>query len=214
MIERTFERANARMQPPEVLEVRPDSRMGVISALISARGYKSYLEIGCQFDWSFNTVAVDVKVGVDPAMGGTHRMTSDAFFEKNKDVFDIIFIDGDHSHPQVLRDIENALAVLSPGGAIVMHDCLPDTREHESPSLCGTAWRAFAKYRENNKLNAITGDFDHGVGILRVEDNPSKVELPCGIDDLTYNMLLTHRDKWMRPHDLAGVQEFIRSWPE
>ena len=35
-------------------------------------------------------------VGVDPLLGGTHRMTSDAFFAANADAFDLIFIDGLH----------------------------------------------------------------------------------------------------------------------
>ena len=39
-------------------------------------------------------------------------MSSDEFFLKNKDQFDIIFIDGLHVYEQVKRDIENSLIVL------------------------------------------------------------------------------------------------------
>lgn len=102
----------------------------------------------------------EVVVGVDPLLGGTHRMTSDAFFAANTEHFDLIFIDGLHQvppppcHPsctsrppcesaihvlpnarawclqahQLARDIDNALAVLAPGGTIVLHDCHPSHR--------------------------------------------------------------------------------------
>ena len=192
------------------------SRMGVVNLLIAKRGYKRYLEIGCQFNAAFDSISADVKVGVDPVSGGTHRMTSDEFFAQLSgcEAFDVIFIDGDHRHPQVLRDIENALEHLALGGAIVMHDCLPMSAEYESPNLSGTAWRAFAKYRERGDLDAIVGDFDHGVGIIRVAPNPSAVELPCGVDELTYEHLIEHRDAWMRPTDLAGVEAFVDAWPD
>ena len=52
-------------------------------------------------------------------------MTSDAFFLQNKQLFDLIFIDGLHHSHQVLRDINNALRWLSPSGTIVLHDCNP-----------------------------------------------------------------------------------------
>lgn len=189
------------------------SRIGVINLLISKRGYKRYLEIGCHLDAAFGAiVGVDHRVGVDPVSGGTHRMTSDEFFAKNEQVFDLIFVDGDHRHPQVLRDLDNALRFLAEGGAIVMHDCLPPTAEYENKNLCGTAWRAFAKYRELTGLDAITADFDYGVGIMRIADNPSPIELPCSVDELTYDHFERNREVWMRPHDIDGVKKFIDSW--
>jgi len=54
-----------------------------------------YLEIGCFNDEVFDSVPLlkHQKVGVDPQKGGTLRLTSDAFFKKNKDIFNVIFID-------------------------------------------------------------------------------------------------------------------------
>lgn len=37
-------------------------------------------------------------------------------------VFDLIFIDGDHTRDAVIKDIERAMPVLAPGGRIVFHD--------------------------------------------------------------------------------------------
>ena len=51
------------------------------------------------------------------------RMSSDEWFEKHKDVeLDWIYIDGDHSYEGCLRDLENALQVVKPGGLILGDD--------------------------------------------------------------------------------------------
>ena len=71
-----------------------------------------YLEIGCASNLCFNSIVADHKVGVDPARGGTIRATSDAFFQTNKETFDVIFVDGLHTYGQVRRDAINGLACL------------------------------------------------------------------------------------------------------
>lgn len=62
-----------------------------------------------------------------------YQTLSDNFFAKLEPgaLFDIIFIDGDHTHPQVFRDITNALVVLAPNGTIVCHDCNPETEARQ-----------------------------------------------------------------------------------
>src|ERR1700731_3738491 len=88
----------------------------LILEVIRLRGYQSYLEIGCQADGTFARVDVRRKVGVDPVSGGTVRMTSNEFFASNREeMFDAIFIDGDHHHDQVLVDAYNALWRLNDG---------------------------------------------------------------------------------------------------
>ena len=69
-------------------------RLIIINKIIIDFKIKSYLEIGCDQDEVFSKVNVENKVGVDPVSGGNVRLTSDAFFEKNSDFFDLIFIDG------------------------------------------------------------------------------------------------------------------------
>jgi hypothetical protein len=190
-----------------------ESRMDVINTLIEMRGYKRYLEIGCQSNLCFDLVFAETKVGVDPKRGGTHRMTSDRFFRSNHEQFDIIFIDGDHHHEQVFKDVVNAMIRLAPGGAIVMHDCLPPDAEHESRSRCGTAWRVFAEMRSKKNVDSITADLDYGVGIIRLGTNPDQIELPCNMYALTYEHFTQNRERWMRPRDTAGIDDFIRNWP-
>jgi hypothetical protein len=174
--------------------------------LISARGYKRYLEIGCDDDTCFSQVQIE-KVGVDPMRGGTLRMFSDDFFACVGDArFDIIFIDGDHTHAQALRDVENALAVLSPGGCIVMHDCLPADEKHEAPFLCGTVWRAFVKLRTRMDLDCVVGDYDHGVGIVERGTNQAPIIVPQSMDSMTYRQFAENRAVWMRPVSFDIVQ--------
>ncbi len=174
-------------------------RTAVINTLIEARGYERYLEIGCQADITFSRIEALVKVGVDPATGGTLRMTSDEFFSMAVEPFDVIFIDGNHHHDQVFRDICNSLKLLRPGGVIVMHDCMPPTPEYESVAFCYTAWRAYAKTRERLDLESFVGDFDFGVGILRKATNSAPITIGRSMDALTYADMVANRSAWMRP---------------
>lgn len=187
------------------------TRIDVIKHIIEVKGYKSYLEIGCQDNVCFNEIQAERKVGVDPRSGGTHRMTSDDFFARTEERFDLIFIDGDHSHGQVVRDMFNAGVHLKAGGCIVMHDCLPPDRDHESPSLCGTVWRAFAYHRSWGWLDAVTADFDYGVGIIFVRRNSDPISLPlCSLDDLNYTYFTENRERWMRPRTAEQVKAFVQ----
>lgn len=53
-----------------------------------------------------------------------HKTYSDDFFRDNKNTYDIIYIDGSHVPEQITRDMENAFAVLRPGGIMWMDDYL------------------------------------------------------------------------------------------
>ena len=94
-------------------------RYEIIQDIIDFKKYNSYLEIGCDRNQSFSNIKIEKKVGVDPVEGGTHKMTSDEFFNINKDMFDIIFIDGLHEYYQVIKDIENSLNFLNDNGVIL-----------------------------------------------------------------------------------------------
>ena len=189
-------------------------RIEVINFLIDARGYRRYLEIGCQYDVSFHAVRAAEKVGVDPASGGTLRMPSDEFFALAVEPFDVVLIDGDHHHDQVFRDVCHALRLLRPGGVVVMHDCLPPTAGHEALSLCGTAWRAFAKTRERPDIESFTGDFDFGVGIVQKRRNSAPVRIDRPMAALTYADFTANREAWMRPLSPDGVKILALTGPD
>lgn len=50
------------------------------------------------------------------------KSTSDEFFASNKDIYDFIYVDGDHTAASVLKDGINAIKFLAPGGVIAFDD--------------------------------------------------------------------------------------------
>ncbi len=185
---------------------------------------KTYLEIGCQGDHVFKAMEVAVKVGVDPVVGGNVKMTSDAFFDVLRrsagseinmvlpETFDLIFIDGDHMHPQVAKDVINALEFLAPGGVITMHDVYPPDAKHEGSHLCGTAWRAFVREaRMRADVEAYVSDVDtYGLGVLRKRPNTALLagELVPAYGEMTYEMMV-RQVEWMRRKPHAEVLSLL-----
>jgi hypothetical protein len=97
---------------------------------------RSYLEIGVRRGYTFQDVAASRRVGVDPFPQFDFRRklprgvrvfpeTSDSFFARNTERFDLIFVDGLHEYEQTLRDTLHALEALNPGGLVVVDDTVP-----------------------------------------------------------------------------------------
>lgn len=91
-------------RPTSTVEDFNTTRTDLVKYLQHRYNFRSYLEIGCQYNQTFGLVndLFDIAVGVDPESGGTHRMTSNDFFLNNSQMFDLIFIDGLHEGNQVL----------------------------------------------------------------------------------------------------------------
>ena len=114
----------------------------IINFLIEDNNYESYLEIGTENPKNnFNLINVSKKESVDPYLEKgyhseeaiqkfkkevTYCMTSDEFFAQNKKLYDIIFIDGDHSCEQSAKDIINGLNTINKNGCLVIHDSMPE----------------------------------------------------------------------------------------
>lgn len=177
--------------------LKKPSRTDIINLLVERFGSEcSYLEIGVRNpDDNFNKVNATQKYSVDPgtefkANPVDFKMTSDDFFRKlnageilTKEIrFDVIFIDGLHLAEQVDKDIRNALSYLSEKGFIVLHDCNPPTEWHAREEFVqgsqeawnGTTWKAFAKWRANEKIFSCCVDTDWGVGIISKRVNIGK----------------------------------------
>lgn len=158
----------------QTLLMRNKQHLDLLNYLIVKKDYQSYLEIGICDGRNIRSVIATNKVGVDPAhyAGADYQLTSDEFFAINQETFDLVFIDGLHLCEQVLRDVENALKVLNPGGMIVMHDCLPETFIHQSRTQVpgpwtGDVWKAAAYIRMHlPNVHFCVLDMDWGCGIL------------------------------------------------
>ncbi|HEY2178188.1 MAG TPA: class I SAM-dependent methyltransferase, partial [Caulobacteraceae bacterium] len=139
------------------------------------------------------------KVGVDPAQGGTHRMTSDAFFAANRDRFDVVFIDGLHTYDQTRRDVVNALAAVRPGGWIALHDMFPrDWIEEHVPQIStsrwtGDPWKVAFELIASPDVDFRLVAIDHGVGIVRILNDGAQLADRRG-------ELAPQRFAWFREH--------------
>lgn len=173
-------------------------RTGVINELVKTHGYKTYLEIGVRNPGSnFDKIQCAQKDGIDPKGQCNYVMTSDEFFDKHKDKrYDLVFIDGLHRWWQVLRDVQNSLLCLNDGGAVVLHDCSPETAEYakEDGEYCASVWKAWAILRMTRPdLEMRVYDTDHGVGVI----TRGRQELFPEVDvtKLTYDFLAANRSK-------------------
>lgn len=192
-------------------------RTDIINAFIKHFQYSRYLEIGVNVcDHNFNHIICDEKTGVDPNGCTTFTMTSDEFFERNNEEFDIIFIDGLHTEEQVDKDIANSLKSLSRNGSIILHDCLPAT-EHAQRDVYdgvgdwnGTVWRSVAKLRlSRTDLSINTIDTDYGCGVIRFGNSTI---FPASLNELTYEFFASNKNELMNIVSPSQLENLLVSF--
>lgn len=184
------------------------NRITVIQKIIKKIDAHTYLEIGTSHGECFLKIIAPKKIAVDPdtkinwlkrifyGIGNISnlrsryiQLTSDQFFIEEKQFLekhglDVVFIDGLHTYEQSLKDVQNGLKFLNPGGVIVMHDCNPKDEnsaitgnsldEVKSLNLndwagewCGDVWKTIANLRSTRRdLNIFVLDCDFGLGII------------------------------------------------
>jgi len=181
----------------------------IINNIIQAKGIKSYLEIGLGTGDNYQMVMLSDKVGIDPVLPryqyGMKEMTSDQFFAQNSRKFNMIFIDGLHHHKQALKDINNALKYLTKYGVIVVHDCLPPSKESQevprrTKVWTGDVWRAWVDLRNRSDIHQVCINEDYGCGIiLKSEQDPLEVAY------LTYDEFVNNQKKLL---NLVEYEQF------
>lgn len=191
------------------------TRLEILNRLTERFGYQRYLEIGVAGGATFRRVRVEHKTGVDPQWRlwnllrfEIRKVTSDRFFERNRETFDLILVDGLHHAEQAYRDIENALAVLRPGGSILVHDCLPESYEQQvvpriAVSWTGDVWRAFLATSRDPALSTLVFDTNRGCGLIRrpsvvpSQKRPPRDRDPLDASSLPWEDFEAHRDDWL-----------------
>lgn len=164
-------------------------RSELINHVLAQRRGSRYLEIGVHDEGeNFAYVQAETKVGVDVKPVTTFHGASDEFFAQNHDEFDVIFIDGLHVEDQVQRDIENSYQCLAPGGAIVLHDCLPPDAWHQRPpeeatdgeNWNGDVWKAVLREfnRTEHRCFIVADDWGCGVIDTAQRQEPARRRLP------------------------------------
>lgn len=193
-----------------------NSRTDLINFLINKISATKYLEIGVEGGINFSQVICKYKVGVDPDIESkaTHFVTSNEFFSKNQEKFDVIFIDGLHHCDQVYLDIKNSLKILNKNGFIICDDLNPwDEHLQVVPRKqllwTGDCWKSWVKLRfENLNLNLRTVNIWSGCGVISLEKTttPPNIDLPNDPFELSYSFLEQYRGELL---NLKSIEQFL-----
>jgi hypothetical protein len=158
----------------------PYTRIDFINLALKNFTDPAYLEIGTHKNKCFDQINANDKTGVDPIGFGEKvlKKTSDEFFlsYNNDKTYDVIFIDGLHTHDQVRKDAINSLKYLKKNGIIFFHDMLPLSWMAECPERIqvtwnGDVWKAGYELNEANGLDFNVILADHGIGMLKKLEN-------------------------------------------
>jgi len=138
----------------------------MIQILVRLTNCKIYLELGVSDGNNIRMIRdhVDKCVGVDvvdllPDKNNIefNLMSTDDFFMRNLETFDIIFIDANHNWQYVRRDFENSLKILNEFGVIILHDTDPIVLELISSEYCSDSYHINDYIQSNHpELNIIT----------------------------------------------------------
>ena len=191
-------------------------RWDLISYLNKIFKFNSYLEIGCDDDELFSKVNISNKTGVDPVSGGNYKATSDEFFLKNSQKFDLIFIDGLHEYKQVKKDILNSLKFLNKDGFILVHDCLPRSLSAQAVPRFkniwnGDVWKAIVEFRTYPDLEIYTCLADEGISIIRKKENTNQLKIEKNISDLKFKDYYYNYSDYMRVTSFSEIKELFKS---
>ena len=206
------------------------NRSDILHRLVTRFGYTTYLEIGTGGGGTFRKLPLEQKVGVDPKLrrwslfeSRVKKTTSNRFFARNRQRFDLIFIDGLHVASQVYQDIYNSLAVLREGGTIVVHDCLPKSEAQQrvprsQSSWTGDVWRAILKAGQDQELTTFVFDVDKGCGVVRRSGAADTPRLPTEMDplsdEISWQSFCENRHRWLRIYPPEEIYPVLDALPD
>jgi len=112
--------------------------------------------------WNFNKVEQIYNEKLDLYIANNtinkYKMTSDAFFEHLRPIYDFVYVDGNHMPQQVLKDAINAFEHTKPGGIIAFDDYQWDPEgytQYQKPKIAIDAF--IACYR--NEIEIIHNQY-------------------------------------------------------
>jgi predicted O-methyltransferase YrrM len=155
----------------------------LIQLLATTTSVDSYLEVGIARARIFNTVgkyvskavAIDIDVEAEKFitlkkyqfLGLDSTTALDLLIEKRQ-LFDLIFIDGDHSKEMVLNDFRKCIKLVKQDGLILLHDAYPEAEQQTTSLLCGDAYLAIEELsRDTNDWEMVTIPVYPGITICR-----------------------------------------------
>jgi predicted O-methyltransferase YrrM len=149
-----------------------------------------YLELGVREGMCFHQIipnaeystGVDIEPCSDPLTQWiknnqvSHKVnyykgTTDEYFSSlSKDtVFDLVFIDADHSYESVLKDFLNVKDKVIKNGFVILHDTYPYTKEFMETKVRGECYKVPMYIKENlhPEWEVVTLPFNPGLTILK-----------------------------------------------
>ncbi|RTL42975.1 MAG: hypothetical protein EKK49_00585 [Rhodocyclaceae bacterium] len=176
---------------------RAVTKADIVNRLVSQFGYRSYLEYN-KFDGAsyYGDVVCEQKelaylperayldgdnlprllgmaqAAVDMGVRFDRLLSLQQLFEHfGERRFDVIFFDPVHVRPDVDLALRALPRLLTPGGVLVVHDCVPGHERQTSVQRCPGSWvgetyKAFALLRRHNMRQTVTVSEDFGVGLV------------------------------------------------
>lgn len=176
---------------------RAITKADIVNRLVSQFGYRSYLEYN-KFDGAtyYGDVVCQQKelaylperayldgdnlprllgmaqAAVDMGVRFDRLLSLQQLFEHfGERRFDVIFFDPVHVRPDVDLALRALPRLLTPGGVLVVHDCVPGHERQTSVQRCPGSWvgetyKAFALLRRHNMRQTVTVSEDFGVGLI------------------------------------------------
>lgn len=160
--------------------------LNIISSIINACKFTSFVEIGVYKCINFNKVFLEnpqlsILYGVDidkTCLENFPRNDKCIFFNDSSDnffksiqgkKFDCFFIDGCHTFEQSLNDFKNSIDNINDDGIIFMHDTYPPSLYYHSDQQCGKVYKTYLEIQNNysNVCEIVNIPIKFGLSIIR-----------------------------------------------
>lgn len=127
---------------------------------------KSYLELGVNDNSNFSKIKSTNKFSVDINGKAMFTGTTDEYFEKHKEKFDIIFIDANHDYDYVLRDLNNSIDRCNEW--ILIHDLIPPSKKYIQSKFCSDGYKILQYILTEEKINVYPMNENYGLTLLKM----------------------------------------------
>jgi predicted O-methyltransferase YrrM len=174
--------------PPSRHPLETYDHVGFLYSLAEWIRPERYLELGVRDGRCFKqisslateAIAIDVApLSFTLPENATYlQMYTDEYFEQIRDsdiVFDMVFIDADHSFEQSYKDFLNVKDKVIPDGFVFFHDTYPYEEFMIAPQFSNNCYKTAIEIRNNfhNEWEVLTLPFNPGVSIAKKIYNPN-----------------------------------------